>query len=153
MVVAAIFVPIPSSAQVIRDTEIEAILKSWMEPLLKSANLDVKSVNLILIDNSSLNAFVAGGANMFIHTGLIKATENPEELIGVMAHEIGHISGGHLISTGGALERASYEAILGVIAGIGAAILTGDAGAAAVISSGFSSTAQRRFLSHTRLNE
>lgn len=153
MVMIVVLMPMPSSAQVIRDTEIEAILKSWMAPLLKAADMDTKAVNLILIQDDRLNAFVAGGANMFIHTGLIEATNTPEELIGVMAHELGHISGGHLISTGGALERASYESIIGLVAGIGAAILTGDAGAAVAVSSGFSSTAQRRFLAHTRLNE
>ncbi len=138
---------------VIRDTEIENTLKLWIDPLLKAANMAPGSVNVILIQNNELNAFVAGGANIFIYTGLIEKTENPGELIGVMAHELGHISGGHLIATHAALERASYESIIGVVVGAAAAIATGNGGAAAAISQGASSMAARRFLAHSRIHE
>ncbi len=138
---------------IIRDTEIENIFKEWMEPLLKSADLGKQSVNLVLVQSPQVNAFVAGGANIFIYTGLIEKTDGPEELIGVLAHELGHISGGHLISTRDALERASYESILGMVLGVGAAIATGNSGAATAIIAGSGSVAQRRFLAHSRVNE
>ena len=138
---------------IIRDTEIENILKKWLEPLKKANNMQGNKINLILVESNQLNAFVAGGANIFFYTGLIQKTKNPEELIGVMAHEMGHIAGGHLISMGTLAERTSYETILGMVVGIGAAILTGDGRAAQAVSGTISGIAQTRFLKHTRTNE
>tara|TARA_B100001989_G_scaffold162468_1_gene116680 strand:- start:184 stop:1539 length:1356 start_codon:yes stop_codon:yes gene_type:complete len=138
---------------IIRDEEIESVIREWTSPIFEAAGLDPKAVNIILVQNNALNAFVAGGSNIFIYTGLIEATDNPGELIGVIAHETGHISGGHLIKTRDALERASYESILGTILGVGAAIATGDSGAATAIAAGSNSVAQRRFLAHSRVQE
>ena len=147
----------PAQAQlggsIIRDTEIETTLKLWAQPLIQAARLPPGSVNIILVQNNALNAFVAGGSNIFLYTGLIEKTENPGELLGVMAHEMGHITGGHLIAAHAALERASYESIIGVVLGAAAAIATGDGGAAAAVSSGFSNVAVRRFLAHSRVHE
>ncbi|MGZ9108427.1 MAG: M48 family metalloprotease [Micavibrio sp.] len=137
----------------IRDTEIEAILKEWTAPLIAAAGMDPDSVNLIVVQDNEVNAFVAGGANIFLYTGLIEKTKNPGELIGVIAHELGHIRGGHLVRTREALENASYESILGAVLGIGAAILTGDSGAAAAVSMGAQSQAMRRFLAFSRVQE
>ena len=138
---------------IIRDTEIENIFKEWMEPLLKAADIGTENVNLVLVQSSQVNAFVAGGSNIFVYTGLIEKTENPIELIGVLAHELGHISGGHLISTRAAFKRASYESILGMVLGIGAAIATGNTGAATAIINSSNNIAQRHFLSYSRINE
>ncbi|MAZ75966.1 MAG: peptidase M48 family protein [Micavibrio sp.] len=144
----------PSYAQsIIRDSEIEAILSEWFTPIFKANNMNPDQVKIILVNSNEINAFVAGGANIFFYTGLIQKTENPSELIGVMAHELGHISGGHLVRSREALEQASYESILGTLIGIGAAIATGDSGAAAAGSMGGSSMAQRRFLSKSRTFE
>lgn len=129
------------------------MLKSWLAPLLEAAEMPLDSVELILVQDPAMNAFVAGGANIFIYTGLIERTKNPGELIGVMAHELGHIAGGHLISGRTALERASYESILGMVLGMGAAILTGNGGAAGAVMQGSSSMAQRHYLMHSRVNE
>ncbi len=150
---AVLFLPQDARAQVIRDTEIEQTLKEWMKPLLDAANMGEDSVNLILVNSPQVNAFVAGGANIFIYSGLIMKTENPGEVIGVLAHELGHITGGHLVTTRDALERASYESILGMVLGVGAAIATGDARAAAALSSAGSHVAGRRFLAFSRVNE
>ncbi len=142
-----------SGPAIIRDTEIEDTLKVWISPLLKAAELESEGVHIILIQNPDINAFVAGGPNIFIYSGLLEKSENPDEVIGVLAHELGHISGGHLIAMRDALENASYESFLGALLGIGAAIATGDGRAAAAISAGTQSMAQRRFLAHSRLNE
>ncbi len=150
---------IPVTAQageptiLIRDAEIETTLKEWLEPLLKVAEMDPGRVKIIIVQNSQLNAFVAGGSNIFIYTGLIERTENPGELIGVMAHELGHIAGGHLVASRGAFERASYESILGAVLGIGAAIATGRGDAANAIIMGSNAVATSRYLSHSRLQE
>ncbi len=137
----------------IRDTEIENTLKTWLAPLKKAAGMEHNKINIILIQNNQLNAFVAGGANIFFYTGLIEQTKTPEELIGVMAHELGHITGGHLIASSAAMQRASYESIIGMVVGIGAAILTGSPEAAQAISMGTRGIAATRYLSHSRTNE
>lgn len=137
----------------IRDAEIENTLKEWGVPIFKSAGLTPSSVNIVLVENSNINAFVAGGSNIFFYTGLLTKTENPEEVIGVLAHETGHITGGHLIKTRDALERASYESIIGTILGLGAAIATGESSAVPAIVGGGQAYAQRSFLSHSRINE
>lgn len=138
---------------IIRDTEIENTFQEWMGDVYKSAGMDPKSVNIVLVQSPQINAFVAGGANIFFYTGLLMRTESPGEIIGVFAHELGHITGGHLIRGRAAMERASYESILGVVLGIGAAIATGNGQAASAIIAGSSNIAARRFLSHSRLNE
>lgn len=138
---------------IIRDTEIENSFREWITPLLKAGGMGNDSVNLVLVQSPQINAFVAGGANMFIYTGLIEKTETPEELIGVMAHELGHITGGHLIRGRDAMERASYESILGTVLGIGAAILSGQGGAANAVIQGSNSVAARRYLAHSRVQE
>lgn len=148
------FTAVPSHAQtIIRDTEIEAILAEWAEPVLKAADIPEGNVNIILVQSPEINAFVAGGANVFLYTGLIEKTENPGELLGVFAHELGHIAGGHLIATRDAMERASYESILGAVVGIGAAILGGGGDAANAVISGSQNVATRRFLANSRVNE
>ncbi|HND55747.1 MAG TPA: M48 family metalloprotease, partial [Pirellulaceae bacterium] len=87
----------PAHAQsVIRDAEIEDTLRVYTTPLLNAAGVAPEDVHIYLIDDSSINAFVAGGQNIFVHTGLIMAANSPNEVIGVLAHETGHIAGGHL---------------------------------------------------------
>lgn len=142
-----------AQAGVVRDTEIERTLSEWSAPIFKAAKLKPESVKMILIQNDSVNAFVAGGANIFFYTGLLAKTENPGEAIGVIAHETGHISGGHLIKTREALERASYESIISTIIGVGAAIATGDASAVPGVALGGQSIAHRAFLAHSRMHE
>lgn len=142
-----------NAPSLIRDTEIERTFAGWAQPILEQAEIDVGNLQIILVQSDQINAFVAGGANVFFYTGLIEKTDGPEEIIGVLAHEIGHIAGGHLIKTRDALERASYESILGTVLGIGAAIVSGQGDAAGAIITGSQGIAQRRFLAHSRINE
>ncbi|NCT41381.1 MAG: M48 family metallopeptidase [Alphaproteobacteria bacterium] len=141
------------SSSIIRDSEIESYFEEWSAPLLKAAQISPGGVNIILVQSNELNAFVAGGANIFFYTGLIEKTDGPGELMGVFAHELGHISGSHLISSRDAFERASYESILGAVIGIGAAVLSGNGGAASTIIAGSQGVAARNYLAHSRLNE
>ena len=144
----------PAQAQtIIRDAEIESYLSEWFTPIFKANNMDTSQVKIILVQNNDINAFVAGGSNIFFFTGLIERTESSGELIGVMAHELGHISGGHLVRGRAALEQASYENIVGTIIGLGTAAATGNAGAGVAGSSAAGSIAQRRFLAKTRTFE
>lgn len=137
----------------IRDTEIEETLLEWGDPIFQAAKLNPDSINIILVQSDVMNAFVAGGSNIFFYTGLITRTENPGELIGVMAHETGHISGGHLIRSREAMERASYESMIATILGVGAAIVSGDGGAMPALALGGSALAQRSYLAHSRVHE
>ncbi len=141
------------SLSLIRDTEIESTIREWGTPIFKAANLNPNAVDIILVQNDAINAFVAGGSNIFFYTGLISKTETPGELVGVLAHETGHIAGGHLIRGREMMERASYESIIGVLLGIGAALATGDSGAAVAVTAGANSVAARKYLAHSRVQE
>ena len=144
----------PARAQaIIRDTEIETTLGRWTTPILNAAGFEQGQVRLVLVDSSDINAFVAGGANIFIYSGLIQKATSPDEVVGVIAHELGHISGGHLIAGRKAIERASFQSILATALGIGAALVTGDGRAAGVITMGGTGMAGRGFLSHSRTQE
>lgn len=89
-----------SSAQaagLIRDAEIEETLALYFAPILKAADYPGETPKLFIINDNNINAFVAGGANIFIHTGLLMKAEHPDMIQGVLAHELGHVMGGHLI--------------------------------------------------------
>lgn len=155
-VLLAIGLTVPGAARaqtIIRDTEIEDYMKGWFEPVFNAAGMGGDQVNVIIVQDSAVNAFVTGGANIFLYTGLIQKTESPGELIGVVSHELGHIAGGHLIRGREAMENASYEAMLGTILGGIAAAASGNASAAAAIGTSGASIAQRRMMSTARTYE
>ena len=82
---------------VIRDAEIERTLREYTEPIIRAAGLDPTAVHVYLLQSDEVNSFVAGGMNIFFYTGLVVQTQRPGQLIGVIAHETGHIAGGHLV--------------------------------------------------------
>ncbi|MDO1558448.1 M48 family metalloprotease [Brevundimonas sp. 2R-24] len=131
-------VPTLASAQsVIRDTEIETILRRQADPVLEAAGLEPDDVRLLLISDQSLNAFATQGQIMGVNTGLILETENPNQLLGVIAHEAGHLAGGHTVR--GEMQRAGMTPFLltlglGVVAALAGAP---DAGIALAGSSGY----------------
>lgn len=138
---------------IIRDDEIERTLRNWSTPIFKAAGLNPDSVNIILVQSPEINAFVTGGSNIFIYSGLLMRTDDPGEVLGVMGHETGHISGGHLIRSRDAMRNASYESMLGALIGIGAALATGDGSAMAAIGAGSSSMAHSRLMAFSRVQE
>ncbi len=147
------------SLSVLRDSEIETILRAWADPLLESADLDPDAVSIRLVNDTRLNAFVAGGQNIFLNSGLLMATEDPLQVIGVVAHEIGHISGGHLARSEEASRQAQTVALLHTILGIGAAAVgavTGSSSsgeAAGALLSGGGAVGLRHFLAFSRTQE
>ena len=114
----------------IRDAEIESTIRTFTIPIWKAAGLDPNGVEIMLVQDGSLNAFVAGGQRIFINTGLIMRTERPNQLIGVMAHESGHIAGGHLARMQEELRGLSTLQILETILA-GGAMAGGALGGAA----------------------
>ena len=94
-------VPFAGTAQgatLIRDAEIEDTIRAYATPIFRAAGLNPQSISVYLVQDRSLNAFVTNGLQMFIHTGLLMDAEDPMAVIGVIAHETGHISGGHVVA-------------------------------------------------------
>lgn len=136
----------------IRDAEVEHTLRLFADPILTQAGLRPESVNLFIVNDKSFNAFVAGGSNIFLHTGLILASDDPNMLLGVIAHETGHIAGGHLARGAEQIKNAQLGSILGFVLGIGAAAAGGgDAGAA--IIAGSQSMVTRNIMAFSRSQE
>lgn len=145
-----------SSAQaqsVIRDTEIETLLYAYSDPIFDAAQLDKKAIDIILINSPTVNAFVAGGSNIFIYTGLILETETPLELVSVIAHETGHITGGHLVRLSEALEDAQVNSLIGMLLGGVVAAGTGQGEGGIAASSAAQSIIERNILSYARVQE
>lgn len=109
----------------IRDAEIENTIRTLVTPIWRVAGLDPEGVDIVLVQDNSLNAFVAGGQRIFINTGLLMRTARPNQLIGVLAHESGHIAGGHLARAQEELSNLSTLQILETILA-GAAVAGGS---------------------------
>ena len=99
-------VPSQAGAASIRDAEIEHTIRLYASPLLRSAGFEPFDVRLHIINDRSINAFVAGGQRIFLTSGLLMAADQPVQIAGVLGHEIGHITGGHLARLSGALDDA-----------------------------------------------
>jgi len=161
MVALAAVIGVAGSAQAqqgrqmnfIRDAEIEHIIRTFSRPIFDAAGIDADSVTFALVRDRTINAFVAGGMNIFLYTGLLQEADSPEQLIGVIAHETGHIAGGHLVRGEEAMENASIESILAMIVGVGAAVASGNAGAGMATVLGGQEMAKRGFLAFSRAQE
>ena len=136
----------------IRDAEIENTIRSYATPLFQAAGLEPSAIRIYLVNDKKLNAFVAGGQKLFLNTGLLIKSENAGQVIGVIAHETGHISGGHLSRTRDALKNSSASTILSVVLGTVAAVGgRGDVGSA--IIAGGQQMGTRSFLQYSRTQE
>ena len=143
----------PAAAQsVLRDAETEALLQDMAAPLVKAAGLQPGNVDIVLINDPSINAFVAGGQAVYIHSGLIEAADTANEVQGVIAHELGHVTGGHVIRAPEGMAQATSITILSMLAGIAAAALgAGDAAMAAMMAG--QRAAMGKYLAFSRVQE
>lgn len=146
------FAQAKGGVNLIRDAEIEATLHQMINPILDAAGISAGSVNIYIVKDKQLNAFVAGGQNLFLNTGLLQRTEHPGQLAGVIAHEVGHIAGGHLSRVGTAQSRAAAEVILATVLGAAAAVAGAPALGTAIITGG-QTYAQGEYLSFSRSQE
>ena len=143
---------------IVRDAEIEALVADYAAPILKAAGLGGRGVRVILVNSQSFNAFV-DGRRIFINTGAIMQSETPNEIIGVIAHEAGHIAGGHQDRLREQLSRARTMAVIGMLLGVGAGVAGAAAGSGAAASAGggiamgSSEMAMRSLLSYQRTEE
>ena len=140
----------------VRDAEIEFHVRAWSDPVFAAAGLDARSVELYLVNEATINAFVAAGQNIFINTGLIVRAGSSDALVGVIAHEAGHIAAGHLVRTREAAEKAMLTGLATTLITIGASALGGGDDAISLGAAGMSlgeNIANRVFLQHSRTAE
>lgn len=143
----------PVAAQsILRDAETELLFRDMVAPLVEVSELDARDVEVILINDKQINAFVAGGQRMFFYSGLIATAESANEVRGVMAHELGHITGGHAIRFNEGLEPATGITVLSLILGA-AAIAAGAGEAGAGILAAGQQAALGKFLAFSREQE
>ncbi|MEQ8698518.1 MAG: M48 family metalloprotease, partial [Bauldia litoralis] len=130
----------------IRDAEIEHIIRAYSAPIFAAAGIAANDVKVHIVNDPRINAFVAGGRHMFINTGLLMGANDPSIVIGVIAHETGHIVNNHLIRLRAAIEEAQVRQIITFILAGAAAVAARDGQAAgAVISLGQRITAGTLF--------
>jgi len=142
-----------AGARLIYDTEVENTIRAFGTPLFEAAGLAPSDVRIFIIQDSTINAFVAGGMNLFIHTGLIMNARNAGELNGVIAHETGHIEGGHLSRIGKRVKASTTAAMVTTVLGVLAAIVTGSGEAGAAIITGGQGLALGSLLAYSRTQE
>lgn len=136
----------------IRDAQTEKFLSELANPIFRAANLNPENIKLYIVNDKSINAFVSGGQNVFINTGLIRKFATPDALIGVMAHETGHIAAGHLARSSEGQDQAKGALLLSYLLGIGA-VVAGSPEAGMAIITGGSDSAQRLYMKFTRNQE
>ena len=143
----------PAVAQsVLRDAETEALFHDMVTPLVRAAGLDPANTRVVLLNDPSINAFVAGGQTIYVHSGLLLAADDANQVEGVLAHELGHIAGGHVTRFGEGAAKATGISLLSLV--LGAAALASGAGAAgAGILAAGQQAAQSSFLAFTRVQE
>src|SRR5713101_594540 len=116
----------PAHAQkgppVVRDAEIEQLLREYTQPILQAAGLSKQNIQVVIINDRSFNAFVADGRRIFINAGTLMDAQTPNEVIGVLAHETGHIAGGHLARLREQLAAATTQSIVAILIGVGAMV-------------------------------
>ena len=104
----------------LRDTETEQLLRDYTRPILRAAGLEKQNINVVIINDAAFNAFVADGRRIFVNYGAIMQSETPNQLIGVLAHETGHLAGGHLAKMREQLAQAQTQMIIAMLLGAGA---------------------------------
>jgi predicted Zn-dependent protease len=124
--VALILAPIPAITQegeklaLLRDTETEQLLRDYSRPILRAAGLEKQNIQVTIINQAAFNAFVADGRRIFVNHGALLQSETPNQIIGVLAHETGHLAGGHLARLREQLAQAQTQMIIAMLLGLGA---------------------------------
>ena len=143
----------PAAAQsLLRDAETEMLFRDISRPIIAAAGLRPENVQIVLINDKSINAFVAGGQIVYIHSGLITAADNANEVQGVIAHELGHITGGHVIRFGEGVKTATGIMLLSLLLGAAAMAAGGGEAGAGIMAAG-QQAAMGKFLAFTRTQE
>jgi predicted Zn-dependent protease len=146
---------------VLRDTETEQLLREYTRPILRAAGLEKQNIQMVIINQSVFNAFVADGRRIFVNYGAILQSETPNQIIGVMAHETGHLAGGHLAKMREQMAQAQTQMIIAMLLGAGAMVAGAKSGgsgggltnAGAAMFSAQGEVIRRNLLSYVRQQE
>jgi predicted Zn-dependent protease len=145
---------------VIRDTEAEQLLREYTRPILRAAGLEKQNIQIVIINDGAFNAFVADGRRIFVNYGAIMQSETPNQIIGVLAHETGHLAGGHLAKMREQLAQAQTQMIIAMLLGAGAIVAgargggnSGLANAGAAAVAGPQEMIRRTLISYVRQQE
>lgn len=146
------FTQAASAQSILRDAETESFMSDMSGQLVKAAGMDPRNVQVMVINDPEINAFVAGGQYVWVHSGLIAQADNVNQLQGVVAHELGHIEGGHVIRSGEGIKEATGITLLSLV--LGAAAIAGGAGEAGMGLMGLGQqAAMSKFLAFSRAQE
>ncbi|MFL4981824.1 MAG: M48 family metalloprotease [Xanthobacteraceae bacterium] len=144
----------------IRDAEIEQLLRDYTTPILRAAGLGPQNVQVVIINNRAFNAFVMDGRRIFVNSGALFDSTTPNQIIGVLAHESGHIAGGHLAKMRQEMANAQTQMILATVLGLGAVVAGAKTGAGQAASqigmaalTGPQEMIRRSLLSYVRAQE
>lgn len=108
--------------KLLRDAEIEQLLREYTRPILRAAGLEKQNIQVVIINNGTFNAFVADGRRIFVNYGALMQSQTPNQLIGVLAHETGHLAGGHLSKLREQMAQAQTSMIVAMLLGVGAMV-------------------------------
>lgn len=153
LVVSAAAPGFAQSMRLLRDAEIENTIRTFLTPVLQAAGLNPNTVTIYLVDDPALNAFATTNQRMFLNSGFLIETDGPGEVIGVLAHETGHIAGGHMSRMREEVAGARMTSLAATLLGIGAALLTGDPRAASAGSVIGGDIALKNFLQYSQGQE
>jgi len=145
---------------VLRDTESEQLLREYTRPILRAAGLEKQNIQVVIINDSAFNAFVADGHRIFVNYGALMQSETPNQIIGVLAHETGHLAGGHLSKMREQMAQAQTQMIIAMLLGAGAMVAgarsggnSGLANAGAAAFAGPQEMIRRTLISYVRQQE
>jgi predicted Zn-dependent protease len=129
LIVSLVTATTADAAGMIRDAETEALIRTYAKPILNAAGLSGQAIDIHIVNDRAFNAFVIDGHNMFIHAGALMDAKTPNQIIGVIAHESGHITGGHLARLRNQISRAKSAALMLQLLGLAAMAAGAFAGA------------------------
>lgn len=137
----------------IRDEEVERGLSVYLTPLFEQAGLEPENMQIHLIRDDSINAFAVQGLHVFVHTGLLTKADNGQEVVAVLAHETGHIAGGHIVRLYENMRIARRNMLLSMVLGAVVAGASGRGDAAMGVMSGMMSSTQGVLAGYRRSEE
>lgn len=147
------FIPCAHALSIVRDTEVESVLNGYVRKIFSAAGLDPANAEVVLINDNSINAFVAGGQTIFVHTGLITNATNVDDVVFVLSHETGHIIGGHVVRGIEQLKNAQSTALISTVLGGLVAVAGGRPDAGMAVMMGGQGSALGLYLSYRQVEE
>ena len=150
---SCVFVFTANAATLINDTEIEKEIVQIITPIARAANIPENRLKIYIVNDDSFNAFVRGGEDIFVYTGLLKQIKNPNALRAVVAHELGHTIGGHMIQISERMHDEMVRTLIIQSLGVGLMVAGGNPSAGVGVMAGATGIAQQSMLSFSRDEE